>query len=124
MRFLFRELRHGFPQALVDNPVIGIGQNRLESALDFVLPLRARVEARQPCLNTVLDATVIAGLEMQELKFYEAAPVAPLQGDIPLKKKRRRDGLLVPFRDDHDRHLPQRRAGLGKKSFREIAAVS
>ena len=86
MRFLFRELRHGFPQALVDNPVIGIGQNRLESALDFVLPLRARVEARQPCLNTVLDATVIAGLEMQELKFCEATPVAPVQGVIPFKK--------------------------------------
>ena len=50
MRFLFRELRHGFPQALVDNPVIGIGQNWLESALDFVLPLRARVEARQPAV--------------------------------------------------------------------------
>ena len=61
---------------------------------------------------------------MQELKFCEAAPVAPVQGVIPFKKKRRRDGLLVPFRDDHDRHLPQRRAGLGKKSFREIATVS
>ena len=88
MRFLLRELRHGFPQALIDDPVIGIGQNWLESALDFVLPLRARVEARQSRLNAVLYAAVIAGLEMQELKFCEAAPVAPVQGVIPFKKKR------------------------------------
>ena len=124
MRFLFRELGHGFPQALVDNPVIGIGQNWLESALDFVLPLRARVEARQPCLNTVLDATVIAGLEMQELKLCEQPQEPPYRESSPSKNTRRRDGRLDPFCDDHDRHLPQRRAGLGKKSFREIANVS
>ena len=104
--------------------MIRVSQNRLEPALDFMLPLCTRVEARQSRLNTVLDAAVIAGLEMQELKFCETTPVASVKGVIPLKKKRRRNGLLVPLSNDHDRHLPQRRAGLGKKSLREIPTVS
>ena len=60
---------------------------------------------------------------MQELKLCEATPVASVKRVLPLKKKRRRDGLLVSLCDDHDRHLPQPRAGLSKKSFRQIATV-
>src|SRR5690606_7746037 len=59
-------------------PVIRQRADRFEAALDFVFALRTGIEMRQTVANAVIDALVIAGLEMQAVEFAHTAPVAPV----------------------------------------------
>src|ERR1700734_3262160 len=52
-------------QRHIGNPVRRPGQRRLETACDLVLALRTGLEALQTLGDAVIDALVIAGLEMQ-----------------------------------------------------------
>ena len=64
--------------------------------------LRPRIEAADTVLNTILDATVVAGLEVQEIKFLKAAPVATVQRIVINEVQRGGDRLLTFVRNDHD----------------------
>ena len=57
----------------------GICRRRRKSTGNFVLPLRARFESLNAVFDAILDALVIAGLEMQRIVVRVAAPVAPVQ---------------------------------------------
>ena len=67
-----------------------------------MFPLRPRIEAADTALNTILDATVVAGLEVQEIKFLQAAPIATIQRIVINKVQRSGDRLLAFVRNDHD----------------------
>jgi len=51
-----------------------------------MLALGPRVEAGQTSLDTILDAAVVTGFEMQVIKFRYSSPVASIERRIPLKK--------------------------------------
>ncbi|MCW0424999.1 hypothetical protein NB713_002942 [Xanthomonas sacchari] len=63
----------------VGDPVAAAHQPRQEAAGDLVLALRARLEAGQALAQAVLDALVVAGLEVQAGQGL-AAPVPAVQG--------------------------------------------
>jgi len=67
-----------------------------------VFALRTWIEAADTPLNTILDATVVAGLEVQKIKFLEAAPIATVQRIVINEVQRSSDGLLTLIRNDHD----------------------
>ncbi len=60
-------------------------QSRNESSRHLVLALRSRLEALQLLLDAILDALVVAGLEMQAVIVAAGAPVAAVQGVSPTK---------------------------------------
>jgi len=63
--FAFHEVGDGLPQLRVRNPVVGPGRAGIEAPANFVFALCARFEPAQPVFDAVLDALVVAKLEMQ-----------------------------------------------------------
>ena len=88
---LFDKAPHGAVELGIRQPVGGVRGDGLEAALNFVLALGARVEAPQPLGDGVIEALVVASLEMQEFALLAAAPVAPEQGFVVVEEKRRGD---------------------------------
>src|ERR1700722_15766706 len=70
----------GTAQRHIGNPVRRPGQRRLETACDLVLALRPGLEALETLGDAVVDALVIAGLEMEAVIVGCGAPVASIQG--------------------------------------------
>ncbi len=62
-----------------EKPMARPGRLRHEAAADLVLALRAGLESPQPLADAVLDALVVARLEMQAVEVGAAAPVAAIQ---------------------------------------------
>ena len=65
------------PQALVGDPVRGIGGHGQVAAREFVRPLGTGLDALQSVGDGVVDGPVVAGLEVQEAMLLDTAPVAP-----------------------------------------------
>jgi hypothetical protein len=63
-------------KATVGDPVKGRGLRGQETARELVLALRAGLEALQAFANAVLDALVIARLEVQPFDVLDLTPVA------------------------------------------------
>ncbi len=59
----------------VANPVIGPGQDGFKAALNFMLTLRPGIKTLKSFFDTVINALVVAGFEVQELVFLGTAPV-------------------------------------------------
>src|SRR5690606_20919828 len=76
-------LRTPFPQRLaeygIDRVVVAVHQGGEEAPGQLVLALGARFETGESLLQAVLDALVVAGLEMQAREGDVAAPVAPVE---------------------------------------------
>ena len=71
-RFTLEVAGHGGAQGRIGEPVRGPGEGRLEAARELVLALRAGLEALQAVADAVLDALVVAGLEMQAVESAAA----------------------------------------------------
>src|SRR5215468_3346179 len=63
----------------IADPVCAPSRRRQVAALDFVLALRASLDARQLVGDRVFDGLIVAGLEMQEAEVAEAAPIAAVK---------------------------------------------
>src|SRR5690606_9498049 len=78
-RFFAYKAGNGVAEAGVSDPVQAPGWHRLEAALDLVFTLRTGVEAPEAMADTVVDALVVAGFEVQELVVGRCTPVAPVE---------------------------------------------
>ena len=76
----------------IRDPVRRPGKRRLEAARDLVLALRARLEGGETVFDAVVDALVIAGLEMQAVIVGVGAPVAAIECVGGAEKYRRGHG--------------------------------
>ncbi len=75
----------------VAQPMAGPGRLRHEAARDLVLALCAGLEPLEPFADAVVDALVVAGLEVQAVEVSAAAPVAAVQRRAAAKADRRGD---------------------------------
>ena len=84
-------------------PVPGMGRGGDQPACELVLALRTAFEDLQPVRDRVLDALLVAGLEVQARQVFQRAPVAAVQTLAVLHAERARGGLTVAVGDDqHD----------------------
>src|SRR5690242_5325553 len=102
----------------------GPGQHGLEPARDLVLALRARLEPGQTVLDAVLDALVIARLEVQAVILRRRTPVAPEQRIVALEEDRRRDGRARIHRHFDHQGIGERARDLGEKLLRQIRLMA
>ena len=102
----FEVARDGSAEAVVLEPVRRRRARRLEAARELVFALRARVEELQAARDAVLDALVIAGLEVQRIFLSRRAPVAAVEPATALEEDRRRNRRARALR-----HLDDDRAG-------------
>src|SRR5690606_4940999 len=77
--FLVEEAGDRRAEARIGDVMRGMRGCRFEAAHQLVLALRARFETCQAPFDAVVDALVVAGLEMQAVQFARRAPVAPEQ---------------------------------------------
>ena len=64
-------------QALVGDPVRGIGGHRQVAARELVRPLGAGLDPLEPVGDGVVDGAVVAGLEVQEAVILDAPQLRP-----------------------------------------------
>src|ERR1700676_4830766 len=88
----------------------GPGQARFEAARDLVLALGTRLEGAQTVGNAVVDALVVAGLEMQAVVVGVGAPIAAIERIGGAEKHRHRHRLAGAHRQ-LDEKAGSRRAG-------------
>src|SRR5690606_23755407 len=96
-------------------PVPRPGRRRRETPCDLVLALRAGLELLEPFANAVLDALVIARLEMQAMKIGKTPPVAAEERAAASKADGRRDRDPAMTGDDDDEALGHRARDLGEE---------
>src|SRR5690606_16904847 len=90
-------------------------RRRREASADLVLPLDAGLELLQSFADAMLDALVVARLEMQAVKIREAAPVAAVKRAAALETDRRGNRRASVTRDDDEHVLGHRARDLGEK---------
>src|SRR5690606_17486148 len=73
------------------DPVAGARADRLESAGELVLALRAAFHMRKPELDRGRDALVVGELEMQAIDPLERAPVTPVEAILVAHQQARCD---------------------------------
>ncbi len=120
----FEEPRDGPPEPIVREPVRRERARRFEAARDLVLALGAGVKVCESALDAVLDALVVAGLEVQRVLGPGCAPVAAVQPAAALDEDRRRHRLAVALGElDHD-GARQRARNLLQERDVEVVAVA
>ena len=77
--FLGKERLDRYLQPRIAHPMHAVDFGRQEPALELVMALRARLEARQASRDRALDQLVVAALEVQERRVVGAAPVASVE---------------------------------------------
>src|SRR5450432_1050724 len=77
--FMRQGFAHGRAKAGVCQPMERVSLCRQKSSCQFVLALGTRLESPQPVAQAVLDALVVANLEMQTGNRFAAAPVTAVQ---------------------------------------------
>src|SRR5271166_736331 len=73
------EVAHRFRKPRMREVMHAPRDGRVEAAQPFVFAARARLEARQPALDAMFDARVVAHVEVQELVILETSPIAPVK---------------------------------------------
>src|SRR5690349_16326316 len=91
-----KKISHRLAQSRMPKIVHAPRQRRIEPSQPFVLAARARLEAPNPALDTMLDRRVVAHVEMQELQLFEASPITPVEHPGLLEVDGPRDQLAVP----------------------------
>ena len=66
-------------EARVSDPMVTTHEGWQEASRKLVLPLRPGLEDAQPLAQAVVDALVVAGLEVQAGYGFGRTPVAPIQ---------------------------------------------
>src|SRR5437870_2357840 len=83
---LDEKLPHRRGEARVAEPVHALGRGRVEAAPELELAARARLEAPEPVCDAVLDARVVADVEVEVAERALGAPVAAVErvalGDV------------------------------------------
>src|SRR6266704_3119316 len=77
--FLDQEAPHRRGEARVAEPVHALGCGRVEAAPELELAARARLEAPEPVRDAVLDARVVADVEVEVAERTLGAPVAAVE---------------------------------------------
>src|SRR5262245_63924023 len=88
---------------------------RNEAARDLVLALRSRLEPSEPLANAVVDALVVAGLEVEAVEVGAAAPVAAVERRAAAEADCRSDRHTVVARKHDDQVVRHRRRDRGKE---------
>src|ERR1700731_1928138 len=99
------------------------GEGGLETAADFVLALRSRLEPRHLVLDAELDSLVVARLEMQTVVILSGAPVAAEQSICRPEEYRGSDRFPGAHRELHHQrvaHGPRRFAEEGSRQIRLV----
>src|ERR1700683_2208055 len=87
----FKKIANRFCESRMREEVHAARERGVESAQPFVFAARARLEAGQSALDAVLDAGVVADVEMQEFEILEASPIASVQDAGFFKAEASRD---------------------------------
>ena len=74
--------------------------------------------------DAILDAAVVAGLEVQAIVFPFTAPVAPVQAVTGPEIQGAGDGVLPIVGQHHDHLLPEGRRDLGEEGLGQVTAMS
>ena len=98
----------GATEPWIGDPMRGMRQGRHETAGDLVLALRAGLEARDAVLDAVLDALVVAGLEVQAVELVRCAPVAAVERVAADEEHRDRDDRASAFGELEEQRVPER----------------
>src|SRR5215469_1094540 len=77
--FASEKIRRRTAETGIADPMDAVGRLRQVAALDFMWPLCASLDALQAASDREVNGAVVAGLEMQERKIADAAPVAAVQ---------------------------------------------
>src|SRR5262245_66656823 len=77
--FALEEAGDGAAQPRVGEPVEAPGRHGVEAAQLLVLAAGAGLEAREPVLDALLDARVVADVEVDVAERPQRAPVAPVE---------------------------------------------
>ena len=93
-RFALQEILDSSTEVLVRNPVCRARLRRQETSPYLVFTLCARFEYFQLSVDTVLDAGVIADLEMQAVVIITAAPVASIKFILAFETDSGSDGAV------------------------------
>src|SRR5690242_4754171 len=107
----------------VDDEVRGPGERGLKAAADLVLPLSAGLEMLKTVLDTIFDALVIAGLEVQAIEVGRRTPVTPVQRVARLEKNGRGHGLPAIAGDLEHQGIAQSTGDLAEELTIEVRLV-
>src|SRR5262245_38214798 len=88
---------------------------RNEAARDLVLALRSRLEPSEPLANAVVDALVVAGLEVETMEVGAAAPVAAVERRAAAEADRHGDRHAVVSCQHDEQVLRHRRRDRSKE---------
>ena len=100
----------------VAQPMARPGRLRREAAADLVLALRAGLEPLEAFADAVLDALVVASLEVQAVEVGAAAPVAAVERRAAAKADRRGDRRALMAREHDEQVLRHRRGDCRRRS--------
>src|SRR5207244_6620975 len=92
---LDEELPHRRREARLAEPVQARGRGRVEAAPELELAARARLEAPEPVRDAVLDARVVADVEVEVAARALGAAVAAVERDAPREVEGGGDHLAV-----------------------------
>ena len=107
-------------QALVGDPMVGIGRHRQVAARQLVRALGAGLDALQAARDRVVDGAVVAGLEMQEAVLLDTAPVAPVERVRAGEVERRGHRPSGPLDHDQNHRIAHPLAEQAEERAREI----
>ena len=82
-------------------PVSRPGRLRGKAAADLVLPLGAGLENLFAGVNAVVDALVVAGLEVQGIVMAITSPIAPVQDFLTFEENGGGHRALVLLGENH-----------------------
>ena len=100
--FLIQVMADGGEEFRPRKPMRRPGADRHEATADLMLALRPRLEAGYPVRDTVVDALVITGLEVQCVVVRFAAPVTSVECVPSLVENSCRDGRTISLRKDKE----------------------
>ena len=101
--FLVEESSDRLRESGVGDPVAGPGRRGREAAAQLVFALGARFESAQSFTDAVIDALVVAGLEVEAVVVGQTPPVTAVQRVVAAKTDGRGNGPPAEARK-HDHH--------------------
>ena len=120
LTLFFRRASDGLGHARVAHPVEGAGRGREQSTGDLVLPLGTGLKAGPALLETQLDGSVIADLEVQALEAGLTPPVSAIEMSTSLEGQSPGSYLVPIQRKDRDGEMGETLLSQGEELGLEI----
>jgi hypothetical protein len=124
LAFALEVLLDGVTELAVGDVMRRPGDGGLEAPADFVLTLRAWLEAGDAVLDAELDTLVIARLEVQTVVIRCRSPISSEQRILTAEEYRRGDGRVPVHGKFHHQRILERTCGLCEKRSRQIGLVA